>query len=260
MKITAIPTKKILFGEDLIPLLLNSLPSLQEKQVLVISSKILSLCYGYFIRKESLKISKESLIKKEADQYWQLSEKDAIQLTIKRNIVIPFAGIDESNGAGTYVLFPQKLFSHTADIWNALCKHYQLEEFGVLIADSQVTPLRRGTVGLGLSWCGFHPFYSYQGLKDCFDYTYQLTCLNLVDAYATSAVVEMGEGDEQTPIALIDDAPKIQFMDYPPNEWEQTSISIEQKEDLFYPLFSGIQSSSVRDFRKTIFLDDHELE
>lgn len=241
MKITSIQTKKIYPREDLIPLLLTSLPPLLEQQVLVISSKILSLSYGYFLHKDSLKSSKDSLIRQEADQYWQPSEEAPIQLTLKENLLIPFAGIDESNGAGTYVLFPKNLFTHTIDIWNTLRNHYHLKELGILVVDSQITPLRRGTVGLGLSWCGFQPFYSYRGKKDCFKHTYQLTDLNLVDAYATAAIVEMGEGDEQTPLALIDQAPKIQFMNRPPTKEEQTSMSITQKEDLFYPLFCGHQ-------------------
>ena len=241
MKITAIQTKKIYPGEDLVPLLFTSLPPLLEQQVLVISSKILSLSYGSFLAKDSLKSSKDALIKQEADQYWQASKDAPIQLTLKENLLIPFAGIDESNGAGTYVLFPKNLFTHTMDLWNTLRNHYHLKEFGILVVDSQITPLRRGTVGLGLSWCGFHPFYSYRGRKDCFNHTYQLTDLNLVDAYATAAIVEMGEGDEQTPLALIDQAPKIQFMSRPPTKEEQTSMSIIREEDLFSPLFYGHQ-------------------
>lgn len=236
MKITPIKTKKIFPDDDLFSHLFYSLPPLQEKQLLVISSKILSLCYGYYVKKETL--SKETLIQQEADIFWK-SEKGPIQLTIKENCFLPFAGVDESNSAGTYVLFPKNLFFHATSIWETLKKHYKIEKLGVLIIDSHIIPLRKGTVGLGLSWCGFHPLYSYRGKKDCFNRPYTLTDLNLVDSLATAAILEMGEGDEQCPLALVDEAPKITFMDRPPNEEEQKQLIINPEEDFFSPLLQG---------------------
>lgn len=241
MKIAAIKTKKILPGDQLLSHLTTSLPPLKEKQVLVISSKIISLCYGYFIKKEALKLSKDALIQREAEYFWKCDKEGPIQLTIKEGSFIPFSGIDESNGAGTYVLFPKHLFSHAASIWEKLRSYYNIERLGILIIDSQIVPLRKGTLGLGLSWCGFSPLYSYLKENDCFNRPYELTNMNLVDGYATAAMIEMGEGNEQCPLALIDDAPKIEFIDRPPNKEEQRLLSINKKEDLFYPLLSGIK-------------------
>lgn len=236
MKVTPIKTKKIFPDDDLFSHLFHALPPLQEKQLLVISSKIISLCYGYYVEKESE--SKESLIRQEADYFWE-SENGKARLTIKGNCFLPFAGIDESNSAGTYVLFPKNLFLHAVSIWEDLRKHYKIEKLGVLIIDSHVIPLRKGTVGLGLSWCGFHPLHSYQGKSDCFDRPFAMTYLNLIDCFATAASLEMGEGDEQCPLALIDEASKVTFMDRPPNMEEQKQITIEPEEDLFSPLMKG---------------------
>jgi putative folate metabolism gamma-glutamate ligase len=237
MNVTPIKTKKIFPDDDFFSHLFSSLPFLQEKQLLVISSKILSLCYGYFVKKETS--SKESLIEQEADIFWPSERGGPTQLTIKENCFLPFSGIDESNSAGTYVLFPKNLFLHATSIWEKLRSHYNIEKLGVLIIDSQIIPLRKGTLGLGLSWCGFHPLYSYSGEKDCFDRPYTLTNINLVDAYATASILEMGEGNEQCPLALIDEAPKIHFMNRPPNEEEQKLVTINPEEDLFSPLLNG---------------------
>ena len=244
MKVTAIKTKKVYPKDDLLSLLLASLPPLREKQILAISGKILSLCYGYFIKKEIEPLSKESLVQREADCYWKLPNREMTALTLKGGCFLPFAGIDESNGAGTYVLFPKNLFSHTASIWSALRRHYELQTLGVLIIDSHLTPLRRGTTGICLSWCGCSPLHSYRGEKDCFSRAYTMTHLNLIDAYATAAVAEMGEGNEQTPIALIEEATKAQFIDRPPNEEERESIAMHWKEDLFYPLFHAANKTA----------------
>ena len=239
MKVTPIKTKKVFPDDDFFSLLLSSLPLLQERQLLVISSKILSLCYGYYVEKESLKISKDALVQQEADSFWQSESGGPTQLTIKENCFLPFSGIDESNSAGTYVLFPKNLFLHATSIWERLRTHYTIEKLGVLIIDSQIIPLRKGTLGLGLSWCGFHPLYSYTGEKDCFDRPYILTHLNLVDSLATAAILEMGEGNEQCPLALIDKASKIRFLDRPPSQEEQKLLTINPEEDLFAPLLKG---------------------
>lgn len=236
MKVKPIKTKKIFPDDNLFSHLFHSLPLLCEKQLLVISSKVLSLCYGYYVQKEAS--TKDSLIRQEADLFWE-SEKGPIQLTIKENCFLPFAGIDESNSAGTYVLFPKNLFLHATSIWETLRSHYKIEKLGILIIDSQITPLRKGTVGLGLCWCGFQPLYSYIGEKDCFNRPYTLTHINLIDSLATAASLEMGEGDEQCPLVLIDEAPKIDFMNRPPNEEEQKQLTINPEEDLFAPLLQG---------------------
>lgn len=241
MRVRAIKTKKIYPKEEFFSFLFSSLPLLLEQQVLVISSKILSLCYGYFVRKEETKLSKNALIQRESNYYWDCEEDRFHQLTIKKKCFIPFAGVDESNGAGTYILFPRNLFFHAADIWQKLRVHYKLQKLGILIVDSQIVPLRKGTLGLGLSWCGFYPCYSYVGGKDCFNHKYQMTDLNLVDAYATSAILVMGEGNEQCPLAIIDDAPKIRFMNSPTSEKDLSLISINVEEDLFYPLLCGVK-------------------
>jgi F420-0:gamma-glutamyl ligase len=58
-----------------------------------------------------------------------------------------------------------------------------------------------------------------------------------LDALAAAAVFVMGEGDEQTPFAIIQDLPqKIVFLDRPPTVEEEQSIIIPMDEDLYAPL------------------------
>ena len=94
MKITAIKTKKVEVGDKLFDVLDESLPKLQEKDVVVIASKIVAITQGRVIKNDE-KINKEELIKKEADLY--LPERYTtfgVHLTIKNNIIIASAGID----------------------------------------------------------------------------------------------------------------------------------------------------------------------
>ncbi len=46
----------------------------------------------------------------------------------------------------------------------------------------------------------------------------------------------MGEGAEQTPMAIISDAPKVHFLTRPPTVEEEKSVKISMKKDLYSPL------------------------
>ncbi|WP_245683354.1 hypothetical protein [Wolbachia endosymbiont of Drosophila incompta] len=51
-----------------------------------------------------------------------------------------------------------------------------------------------------------------------------------------TAVLVMGEGAEQTPMAIISGAPKIHFLTRPPTTEEEKSVKISMEEDLYSPL------------------------
>jgi F420-0:gamma-glutamyl ligase len=65
--------------------------------------------------------------------------------------------------------------------------------------------------------------------------------VNVLDALAAAAVFVMGEGAEQTPCALIKEAPKITFSDCPPTEEEVAAFTIPIEEDLYGPLFLPLE-------------------
>ena len=117
------------------------------------------------------------------------------------------------------------------------------KEIGVLITDSRTTPLRRGVIGAGLGWCGFKPLYNYIGKPDCFKVPLAVTQVNLIDSLSASAVLCMGEGDEQTPFALIRNAPKVEFEPSPPQREDVEFFYVKAEEDLYGPLFKDFQVS-----------------
>ena len=238
MHVQAIKTHLIQPGEFLEDVLDRHLLSISEKTILVITSKIISICQGHILPKTS--ISKEALIKQEADAITQTGENPyGIYLTLKNNILIPSAGIDESNGDDVYILYPKDVQNTAIALWNYVREKHSLEQVGIIITDSHTTPLRRGVTGIALGWCGFEPLYSYVGKTDLYDNSMRVTQINLLDALATSAVLVMGEGKEQTPLAVINDAPKISFVSRPPIPVEEQSILIPMEEDLYAPLLMG---------------------
>lgn len=235
MHVRPLKTHAIAPSESLHTILDVYVPVLPERAILFITSKVVSLCEGRVVAKEG--IDKALLVRENAEAYLKSpSGVSEIQLTIKQNILIPSAGIDESNGNGKYILYPEDVQKSAASIWEFIRQRDSIRDFGVVITDSHLTPLRRGVVGIGLGWCGFKATNSYVGKPDCFGVPLRVTAVNVIDALAAAAVFCMGEGSEQTPLAIITDAAKITFQNSPPTPMEVKELSIPLKEDIFAPL------------------------
>jgi putative folate metabolism gamma-glutamate ligase len=239
MHIEAIQTHKIGVEDSLPKVLDQYLQDLNDKNIVIITSKIISIMQNRLVPKNNT--DKRRLIEQEADLILE-TDNPAFQelyLTIKNGQLIPSAGIDESNVDNVYVLYPENIAETAAEIWAHLRKHHHLKNLGIVIVDSHVTPMRRGVTGIALAWCGFEPLYSYIDKPDIYDHPLKVTQVNILDALAVPAVFMMGEGNEQTPLALIKNAPKISFVDRAPTEEERKSILIPMEEDLYGPLLQA---------------------
>lgn len=213
--------------------------ALTEKSILVITSKIVSILEGSVISITN-RPDKEMLIQEQADQYIDpSSSKYGVTLTIKEYILIASSGIDESNGNGKYILWPKDPFASAKKVWEHLRKKYSLTNVGVLITDSRITPLRWGTIGVGIAWCGFQPLNNYIGTPDIFGHQLRMTKQSVLDGLAASAVLCMGEGAEQTPLCTITAIPFVNFTDAPPTATEIQSLRIEPADDIFAPLLTA---------------------
>jgi len=241
MKVTTYKTKKIVPGDKLFAILDESLPQLNENDVVVITSKIMAICQGRVVKNDG-KITKHDLMVKEADYY--LPEEYVnygIYMTIKNNFVVASAGIDESNGGGYFILWPENLQRTTNEIWEYLKKKHRVQHLGVVVSDSKIIPMRKGTSGVGLAWCGFEPLRDYIGKPDIFGHNLRVTKASLVDGIAASAVLNMGEGKEQTPLAVVSEISNINFVDRPPNVKELKEMSISPDEDVYGKIFSSVK-------------------
>ena len=240
MIVKGIKTRKILPPkDDLFSAIKESIFDLKEKSIIVVTSKIVSIWQGRCIKIDK-KFKKEELIKKEADFYIDAKNIPGvavpIMLTIKDNILIPTSGIDESNANGYYILWPEKPFSAAKEIYNFIKKEYKLKKFGVIISDSHTTPLRTGIMGIGLAYYGFYPLRDYRGKKDIFGRKLKMSQTNIVDSLAASAVYVMGEGDEQMPLAVIEDAGDISFT----AAQNEHSLKISIDDDIYAPLLKSV--------------------
>ncbi len=240
MNIVVIKTHRIGYNQSIDQILDQYVTTIAEDCIIAITSKIISICEGRVVKKST--VNKKELIKQEADLVANTTNNPYdISLTIKDHILIPSAGIDESNGDDVYILYPQNIQETTNKIWQYLRTKHNIKNLGIIVTDSHTTPLRRGVTGITLSWCGFQPLYSYIGKPDLYNQPLRVTQINIVDALATAAVFMMGEGNEQTPIAIITNAPKISFLNHPTSMEEKQQITIPMAEDLYAPMLLSMQ-------------------
>lgn len=237
MHITAVKTHKVKPGESISKLLDTYLPKLTENSVIAVASKIISICENRLVTKSKNKID---LLHKESEICFDAPKKQPnFCLTLKDHRLIPNAGIDESNCNNRYVLLPKKPQLTAKKIWEHLRQKHKLKNLGVIITDGTITPLRSGVTGITIGWCGFKPIYSYIGQQDIFGQNLKVTQINLLDSLATAATLVTGEGNEQTPIAIIEQLPaKITFQNRAPTKKEECETYINPKNDLFSTVIS----------------------
>ena len=241
MKVKAIKSRKFLPPKDNLWDLLSGIKSLKEGLVVAVTSKVVSIGEGRCIPVD--KISKDELAMMEADKYIprEASPGGWILHTIKNNMLIASSGADESNGANYYILWPKNPQKSVKKIWGFLTKKFGIKNLGVIITDSRLVPLRRGVVGIAISYFGFKPLRDYRGTKDIFGREFKMETSNIPDSLASAAVLEMGEGSERKPIAIIEDVPYIEFIEkqFKPKTADD-SFDIAEKEDMFYPFLSSV--------------------
>lgn len=235
MNIVAIKTHAIRPHEPLLALIDAYLPAVKEQSILAITSKIVSLTEGSVVAKDDT-VSKLALIRSSSDAYLDQEAPHGVQITIKNGMLLPSSGIDESNGDGYYILYPRDIQKSAMLLWNHIRKRDNIRQFGVIITDSRTSPMRRGVTGVAIGWCGFQALYSYIDKPDCFNKPLRVTMTNVLDSLACSAVFCMGEGNEQTPLALIQEAPKVIYQDRAPSQAECQELVIPMEDDLYAPL------------------------
>ena len=232
MEIKAIKTRIFQEKEDLFSFILEYVKKIPENSVLVITSKIVALAEGRTVEYKN-QLQKTKLIKQESE--FSLKTK-TVWLTIKDGMVLANAGIDESNAKGKLILLPKDSFQSADLIRKKLKKIFKVKKLGVLITDSRIFPLRAGVVGIALSYAGFQGLKNYIGKKDIFDRVLKMSKTDIADSLATSAVLCMGEGKEQQPLALISNAP-IEFLE----KINKKELIINPKDDLYLPLFGKLK-------------------
>ena len=188
----------------------------QENDILVVSSKYISMSEGSLLKIDRVKSSEKAkflgaayhinekiveLTLREAD--YVFNGVPGFLLSIKDDILAPNAGIDRSNVPTGYVVIYPRLPFKTAD---NLRRRFLIDmgiNVGIVISDSRLMPGRIGTIGVALANAGFEPTEDERGNIDLFGRVLRVSFRAVADTLATMAVAVMGEGNESIPAAVI---------------------------------------------------------
>ncbi len=203
--------------DDLVDCLKSSLIKLEDKDVLVITSKVVALTQGLIYDLSDIKPSDEAISL--ASNYSMnpsltqliINNSDliiggltSVLLTIVNGVLTANAGIDKSNaGLGKVIAWPLKPYDVARRVRRELMNYYSISNLGVLISDSHVMPMRQGVVGQAIGVAGIKPVDDLRGRTDLFGYQLTYSKRAVADQLVTAAHLVSGECDERVPFVVI---------------------------------------------------------
>jgi len=224
MQLFGIQTRLVKPRDDLVGIILEALTrqglTIDDGDVLVLASKVVSMAQGRLTRLDTISPSEEA--RKLAEKYELdsrfaevvLSEADEVYggvpgalLTLKDGVLIANAGVDRKNApVGFVVLWPENSHESAEKIRAEILKRAD-RRIGVLIVDSRVTPLRMGTTGVAIGIAGFSPIRDCRTEKDLYGNEVLITRHALADDLAGAAHLVMGETEARMPVVLAKQVP-----------------------------------------------------
>lgn len=226
MRLYAVKTRLVKAGDNLADVILEALKRqnllVENNDILVLTSKIVAHIEGRLVKLSEIKPSEKAkklaekfslqpefaeLILNEAEKVYGGVERAV--LTLKNGVLTANAGIDNKNApVGYVVLWPQNAKEVAKKVREEI-KRKTGKAVAVLIVDSGLSPLRKGTVGIALAVAGFKPVEDCRGRRDLYGKELVITHHAVADNLASAAHLLMGESAEKTPIVLVKDAPVI---------------------------------------------------
>jgi coenzyme F420-0:L-glutamate ligase / coenzyme F420-1:gamma-L-glutamate ligase len=201
---------------DLFDSLISSGLKFRSGDIIVISSKYVSMSEGLLLKLDKIKVSKKArtiAAKFEMDPKIAeitLRESDYILggipgflLSIRDGMIAPNAGIDKSNVPPGFVIpYPNDAFKTAENLRLKFLLNCMIH-VGIVIADSRLMPTRIGTVGVAIACSGFEPVEDERGKKDLFGNALRVTLRAVADGLAATGVAIMGEGRESIPAVVV---------------------------------------------------------
>ncbi|TAJ15870.1 hypothetical protein EPO56_00605 [Patescibacteria group bacterium] len=221
--------------DDLFSKIKASSLSLQENDVVAISSKVVSIHEGRCVERDFNK--KDELVAQEAELFLPRDDMrdGAVMHTITNGILIPSAGIDPLGQY--YVLWPQDPQKSAETLLAWFKETYNVENLYLVMTDSRSVFLRKGVVGIALAWAGFEPLFSNKNRVDILGIASGGSQTNIPDSLAAAASFVMGEANEQTPLVRVRNAPYIGDVAHNSDDVFKSTI----EEDLFEPFLKNVR-------------------
>ena len=231
-------------GDELAPLIVEAArreaTAIQDRDLLVVSQKIVSKAEGRIVRLSQVQVSPEAhaiadeigrdprLVAVILGESRRIVRKDKGVLIVETHhgFVCANAGVDQSNvDADTACLLPvdsDRSARALRDRVQALTGH----ALAVIVADTFGRPWREGLVNVAVGLAGLEPIVSYLGQEDPAGHVLQATILALADELAGAAEPVMGKLD-RVPVAII------RGLDWPRGDGSSRALLRDPTRDLF---------------------------
>ena len=222
MKLTVIPLtskkkdRKFSFFEELKKIFHHNNTMMENGDVLVISSKFISISQGRVLRIDNSKVCKKAkqiskkfnsnekfmeIVFRESDKI--LGGVSGFVMSSTDGILAPNAGIDKSNSKETeIILYPIEPYKFAEELKRKIFLEFNLH-VGIIIVDSRLMPARIGTTGVTIACAGLEPTRDLRGENDLDGVPLKVAFQATADNLASIANYKMGEGNDLKPIAII---------------------------------------------------------
>jgi F420-0:gamma-glutamyl ligase len=132
------------------------------------------------------------------------------------------------------VLYPKRPYESLENLRNKFLIDYG-KKIGIVLSDSRILPMRKGTTGVALACSGFEPVIDLKGTKDLFGNVLKYTSQNIADCLASIGTMIMGESDASTPVIILRGI-NIKFTNRP---ILSESLGIDSKYDIYIRGLTG---------------------
>lgn len=244
-----IKTQRKLF--DLFDTIIASKFKFKDKDVLILSSKFVSMSEGSILDLKKIKPGNKA---KEIAKTYQMEpslveavirESDFILgglpgflLTIRNGILAPNAGIDKSNVPfNNIICLPNDPFLSAETLRLEFLTRLGIK-VGIIISDSRLMPTRIGTTGVAIGCAGIEPVEDQRGNKDLFGHVLKYTLKATADSLATMGTFVMGESNESIPVVVIRGL-NIPFTD---RRLSWRDLAIDHRTDIYFRCMKDFNS------------------
>ncbi|MEM2143376.1 MAG: coenzyme F420-0:L-glutamate ligase [Candidatus Thorarchaeota archaeon] len=207
-------------GDDIIEFIIEATSkncfALQDDDILVIASKVVSKSEGRVVHRSMISVSErareiatrngfdEYQVQLALDESTRVLRDSGVLITERHDgLVCNFAGVDKSNvDKDEYVLLPVDPDQSAKRIADGLYDRTRCR-VAVIVSDTQGRPWRRGIVNVAIGCSGIGVFKYNRGRRDLYDRTLEHSTVCQADEIAAAVGPVMGQADEGVPLAVV---------------------------------------------------------
>jgi coenzyme F420-0:L-glutamate ligase/coenzyme F420-1:gamma-L-glutamate ligase len=182
-------------GDDLAALIAAA-ADLQDGDVVVVTSKVVSKAEGRLVQRDRLKAIDDETVRLVAER----GETRIVQT--RHGFVLAAAGVDASNvPAGWVALLPEDPDASARTLRAGLQSRLGVD-VAVIVTDTFGRPWRNGLVDVAIGAAGFPVLDDHRGRTDAHGHTLEMTVTALADEVAAAAELVKGKLDA-VPVAVV---------------------------------------------------------